>query len=47
MISEIYQGLVKEEYINKFLKSKGFDLISDLPYVIKNTQRDNIYKNQH
>jgi FkbM family methyltransferase len=47
MISEIYEGLVKEEYINKFLKSKGFDLISDLPYVIKNTQRDNIYKNQH
>lgn len=45
MISEIYKGLVNEEYINEFLKSKGFDLISDLPYRYKNTQRDNYYKN--
>jgi len=45
MISEIYKGLVNEEYINKFLKSKGFNLISDFPYRLRNTQRDNIYRN--
>ena len=45
MISEIYKNLIKEDDINKLLKAKGFDLISDSPYAIKNTQRDNIYKN--
>jgi len=46
MVSEIYKGLVKEKEINNFLASCGFELISDFPYKINNTQRDNIYKNK-
>lgn len=45
MISEIYKNLIREDDINKLLKAKGFDLISDSPYTCKNTQRNNIYKN--
>jgi len=46
MISEIYKGLVKEEEINNLLTSASFELISDLPYEINDTQRDNIYRNK-
>lgn len=46
MVSEIYKGLAKEEEVNNFLASCGFELISDLSYKVNKTQRDNIYKNK-
>jgi FkbM family methyltransferase len=46
MVKEIYEGAKTEEHINKLLKNKGFNKITNKPYIIKGSQRDNFYVRQ-
>ena len=43
MIKEIYKGIYLEKDINQYMLNKGFKLITNCEYRIKNTQRDNVY----
>jgi FkbM family methyltransferase len=46
MIKPIYQGQKLERDVDAYLKEQGFRRVTNFPYRVKRTQRDNFYVNQ-
>ncbi len=44
MVKPIYKGMPMEKKLNEYLSENGFKRITNLSYVIRGSQRDNVYK---